>query len=200
MSKYRSVLSEQTRQRYLLVLLLIFSGLALTFSSLYYLYFPLGYQGGRNPYYNAVILFDRTAWLQIHLWSGLAVILALLVHIPLHWKWIVQMGKRCLGKADCHIGRLNPHARFNIYLDAAAALSFLVAAISGIYFLFVPAGRPAFLFSYATWDVIHTWSGVAMIVLSLGHFVYHRLWVSKVSGRILKFEKVIEATASEQGV
>jgi hypothetical protein len=196
MSEYRFVLSAQTRQRYWLVALLILSGLAVTFSSFYFLYFPTGYQGGRNSAYNTVLLFSRTEWSQIHLWSGLAMILVLLVHIPVHWKWIVEMGKRCLGKTDCKIGRLNPHARFNIYLDAAAAISFLVAAISGIYFLFVPSGRQAtasvFIFDYRTWDLIHTWSGVLMIILSLGHFLYHRVWVTKVSGRVLKREMILE--------
>jgi hypothetical protein len=193
MSKYRFILSAQTRQRYWLVVLLILSGLAVTFSSLYFLYFPTGYQGGRNPAYNTVVLFSRTDWSQIHLWSGLAMILVLLVHIPVHWNWIVDMAKRCFGSTECRIGRLNPHARFNIYLDAAAALSFLIAALSGIYFLFEPAGRQTFIFDHTTWDLIHTWSGVAMIILSLGHFVYHRVWVSKVSGRILKSEEIAEA-------
>ncbi|BBB48208.1 DUF4405 domain-containing protein [Pelolinea submarina] len=196
MSEYQYVLSAQTRQRYWLVTLLIVIGLALTASSVYFLYFPNGYQGGRNPDYNTSVLFNRTDWSQIHLWSGIAMIIILLIHIPVHWKWIMDMGKRCFGKTECKIGRLNPHAKFNLYLDAAAAASFMLAAISGIYFLFVPAGRqasaPTFIFDYSAWDVIHTWSGVIMIILSLAHFLYHHGWVMKVSKRVMKREKVVE--------
>lgn len=36
----------------------------------------------------------------IHRWSGLAVGILILVHIILHWRWIVAMSKKYLGLSD----------------------------------------------------------------------------------------------------
>ncbi|MBN1147290.1 MAG: DUF4405 domain-containing protein [Anaerolineales bacterium] len=54
-----------------------------------------GYQGGRNPAYNALLLgLTRHEWNDLHLWSSLAIIAILGVHVWLHWKWIVCMARR----------------------------------------------------------------------------------------------------------
>ena len=195
MAKFKYDLSGQTRQRYWLVWLLILAGLAVVFSSIYFLFFPVGYQGGRNPYYNTVILFDRAEWDLIHLWSGIIMIIVLLVHIPVHWKWIKAMYQRCFKREVCNVGRLNWRAQMNIILDAVALISFLFAAASGIYLMITPNGRfasssPAFIFTYRIWDVIHTWSGTIMIIASLFHFMIHWNWVTNVSARAFKRERI----------
>ena len=195
MSGYKYVLSLQTRMRYWLVWLLIITGLGVLFSSIYFLYFPVGFQGGRNPLYNTVIIFNRSDWESIHLWFGLGMIIVLLVHIPVHWKWIMVMGNRCFGRKTCKIGRLNWRARANIIIDVVAVVSFIFAAASGIYLLFAPSGKyastaPVLIFDYHTWDVIHTWSGVMMIAASLYHFLIHWTWVTNVSGKAFQKERI----------
>jgi hypothetical protein len=195
MSEYKYVLSAQTRQRYWLAMMLVFTGLAVTFSSIYFLYFPVGYQGGRNPDYNTVLLFSRQSWELIHLWAGIGMILVLFLHIPVHRKWITAMYKRCFKRDVCKVGRMNWRARFNIIVDAIAALSFIFVTASGIYLLFTPSGKyaaaaPVIFFDYRAWDVIHTWSGVIMIIASLVHFLIHWNWVTNVSAKALKKEKV----------
>ena len=196
MNEYTRVLSPQTRQRYWLAWLLMLSGLAVIFSSIYFLYFPVGFQGGKNPYYNTVVVFDRQSWDLIHAWSGIAMIVVLLVHIPVHWNWIKTMFQRCLPGSVCKIGKLNKRARLNIILDVVAALSFVFAAASGMYLLFLPNGKQALttstiLFGYRTWDTIHTWSGVVMIIASLLHFLIHWRWVTKVSRKVFKTQKAL---------
>jgi hypothetical protein len=84
--------------------------------------------------------------------------------------------------------------RFNVALNALVGLSFLVCALSGIYFLFAPAGGfqggnnpgwdPNFLLSRTTWDLIHTWSGVVMIVAAVVHFWIHWRWVKNVTQKL----------------
>jgi len=191
MSEIKSNFSYQTRLRYWLVVMLLFSGLAVFLSSLYFLYFPVGFQGGRNPFYGTVILFDREAWDLIHLWSGIIMILVLLVHIPVHWKWIIVMAQRCFGNRSCRIGKLNWKARWNIILDGFAALSFIWASISGIYLLFNPKSSFAglsdsFVFNYQTWDMIHTWSGVLMLIAVLFHILLHWGWIVNISFKWMK--------------
>ena len=66
--------------------------------------------------------------------------------------------------------------RTNWIIDLTVFLGGLAAAISGIYFLFLPSGgyqggrNPMYgvtvLFARHTWDDLHTWSGVAMIAVT----------------------------------
>ena len=54
-----------------------------------------GYQGGRNPYYNATLLgFTRHGWNDLHLYTGLAMIAVFAVHLALHWSWLVVTARR----------------------------------------------------------------------------------------------------------
>ena len=51
-----------------------------------------GYQGGRNPRYAQEVLgISRLLWKDLHDWSGIFMTVGVLVHLVLHWKWIVCM-------------------------------------------------------------------------------------------------------------
>jgi hypothetical protein len=54
-----------------------------------------GYRGGRNPFYGATLLnLSRHEWNDVHLWTGLAIIALALLHLALHWQWIVCTARR----------------------------------------------------------------------------------------------------------
>jgi hypothetical protein len=54
-----------------------------------------GYQGGRNLAFDATFLFlSRGEWSDLHVWSSLGMIAGIVVHVALHWRWIVCMVKR----------------------------------------------------------------------------------------------------------
>jgi hypothetical protein len=54
-----------------------------------------GYHGGRNPMYNAIVLgLGRDGWNDLHLWTGVAMIALTVLHLALHWKWILCMIKK----------------------------------------------------------------------------------------------------------
>jgi cytochrome b subunit of formate dehydrogenase len=56
-----------------------------------------GYQGGRNPDFQAEILsISRTSWKDLHSFAGLAMIAGVLVHLVFHWDWIVCTTRRLL--------------------------------------------------------------------------------------------------------
>ena len=38
--------------------------------------------------------FTRETWLDIHDWAGIALIVILLVHLLLHWRWVVGVTRR----------------------------------------------------------------------------------------------------------
>jgi len=78
--------------------LILIAFLAATVSGLVLLTMPHGgYQGGRNPNFGqTVLLLSRDGWNDIHVWGSLAMIAGIVVHLALHWRWIVCMVKRFL--------------------------------------------------------------------------------------------------------
>jgi len=199
----RRPVSTQTRNNWLLDAALFASTLAVTASSIYFLYAPSGgYQGGRNPAYNAVLLFSRSTWDDIHTWTGIAMIVIALVHLVTHWNWMASMTRRIWREITGQCTCMNARGHFNVLIDALIALGFSLAAVSGVYFLFAGGSHgganpdPMFLFPRATWDLLHTWSGVGMILAALVHFAIHWRWVVKVTGKV--FGSLLPGTAFNQ--
>ncbi|MBM4431274.1 MAG: DUF4405 domain-containing protein, partial [Chloroflexi bacterium] len=50
---------------------------------------PGGYQGGRNALYGTQVLLSHSAWSALHTWASLVMIAGVLLHVALHWDWIV---------------------------------------------------------------------------------------------------------------
>ena len=56
-----------------------------------------GYQGGRNAYFaTALIGLDRAIWSDLHTLASLVMIAGIVVHLVLHWNWIVSTTRRML--------------------------------------------------------------------------------------------------------
>lgn len=181
------VFSPQTRNNFLLDIGLLAAGLASILSGIYFLFLPVGgYQGGRNPSYGLVLLFERHTWSDLHTWASVAIIGLAALHIPIHWSWITRMA-RSGWKTLRGRGSLSKGSQFNLGVNLLIGLSGLVCAISGLYFLFEPLILPAssqdWLFSRLAWDLIHTWSGVAVTAAAILHFAIHWRWVVKVVGK-----------------
>jgi preprotein translocase subunit SecY len=181
--------SKQTRNNWLIDAAVFIGALVAAITGVYFLFLPSGgYQGGRNPMYGITILFDRHTWDDLHTWFGVLMIAAVVIHFAIHWNWVKGMAKRMAKSAAGKGARMNRHGIFNVAIDAAVAIGFLLAAISGVYFMFAGAGRaadPLFIFSRTTWDLIHTWSGVAMIAAAVIHFAIHWRWVVKVTAKVV---------------
>jgi hypothetical protein len=63
-----------------------------------------GYQGGRNPFYNATLLgLTRYGWNDVHLYAGLAMIAVFAVHLALHWNWLTCVARRYAQAAVCNL-------------------------------------------------------------------------------------------------
>jgi hypothetical protein len=148
-----------------------------------------GFQGGRNPLYNIQVLFDRHTWDDLHTWGGIAMIAAAIIHLGIHWSWVVSMTRRTWKELNGQCGCMNSRGRMNLILNVIVAISFVITVVSGVYFLFVPGGRwavdPMILFARTTWDLIHTWAGVLLTTTAIIHFVIHWKWVTKVTRKML---------------
>jgi hypothetical protein len=183
-------LSGPTRRNWAIdAFLLVSAGLA-SLSGIYFLYLPNGYQGGRNPLYNTIILFGRETWDLLHTWSGIGMIAIALVHILIHWKWITSITKRLWRELTCKCTPLNRYGKFNAGINLVIGISFLLTAVSGLYFLYFPGGgrevAPIILFSRTTWDMVHTWAGILLILAAVIHFAIHWRWVIRVTQRIFQ--------------
>jgi hypothetical protein len=147
---------------------------------------------------NVAILLDHYTWDDLHTWSCVAMIAIATVHLVLHWPWVVNMTRRTLKELTGRCGCMNWRGRFNLWLNAVVAVSFLLTSISGIYFLFVPGGRlsadPLILFTRTTWDLIHTWAGVTLIAAAIVHFAIHWKWVLKVARSLFVPRSNVPAT------
>ena len=91
---------------------------------------------------------------------------------------------------------VSTQTRNNWFIDAAVLIGGLLAAFSGVYFLFLPVGgyqggRNAlygvtFFFSRSTWNDLHTWGGVVVIVALVVHFAVHWQWVVMMGKRMAR--------------
>jgi hypothetical protein len=184
-------LSNQTRQNWLIDAAVFSGALLSTITGIYFLFLPVGgYQGGRNPTYGLKILFGRSTWDDLHTWGGLLMIFAVVIHLAWHWSWVKMMGRRMINTLLAKGSKFSKGAKINVLVNMVIALGFFLTAVSGIYFLFVPAGYaggrtpgwdPGFIFSRTTWDIIHTWGAVLMIIAALLHGFIHWRWITKVT-------------------
>lgn len=40
----------------------------------------------------------RLLWLSIHKWTGLALTVTVILHVLLHWRWLIRMTRRAMGR------------------------------------------------------------------------------------------------------
>lgn len=187
-------ISRKTRVNWILDAAVFISAIFASISGIYFLYIPSGgFQGGRNLWYGVTIIFDRHTWSDIHTWSSVVLIITIAIHLAYHWHWVTNMIKKIplllipLGSSMSRGGKAN------LMVNTLNGISFLLTAISGIYLLYTPIGGfqgganlgwdPDFLLSRTTWDLIHTWSGVAMIIAAIFHLIIHWRWIRTVTTR-----------------
>ena len=187
----------KTRKKWLLDAIIFLSGLVAALSGLYFLFIPSGgYQGGRNPMYGVTLLFSRHTWEDVHTWGGVLMIAVAVLHFAFHWRWVKVMSKHTVKALLSRETKLAKGPRLNVAINVLMAVSFLLTAVSGIYFLFAPSGGfqggrnpgwdPMFLFSRTTWDLVHTWAGVAFIGAAGFHFWIHWRWIKTMTQQLFR--------------
>jgi hypothetical protein len=194
--------NKRTHLNWIIDAALFISGLLVLLTGIYFLLIPSGgYQGGRNPMYGVIILFERHTWRDVHQWSGLAMIALSAIHVVLHWEWFKAMTK-CTAKAVLGKRALSPKAWANLIVIVLIGLSFLLAAVSGLPFLSLSGENlhtgtnmrlqtnQAALSATTTfdvltnWEAIHTWASIAMIVFAVIHLIIHWPWVTRMTARL----------------
>jgi hypothetical protein len=199
----RGTPTRRTVVHWITVFVLSVSGLLTTLTGIYFLIFPSGgYQGGRNPHYGQTFLFDRAIWVDIHTWAGIALIGLSVLHIALHWQWVTEMGRRTLAVIRRERKPFNRKIWARVGVVAAIGLLFVGVAASGIYFFVLPGGQGSnravqFLFARSTWDLVHTWTGVSMIIAAGVHLAMRWKWVARVTPGVARKLVAGHARAAE---
>ncbi|MCA9958482.1 MAG: DUF4405 domain-containing protein [Anaerolineales bacterium] len=197
--------TAQTRNNWLIDTA-VFSGALLSMlSGIYFLYAPSGgaSSGGRG---GSGYIFTRATWEDFHVWGGLLMITAVVVHLTVHWRWISMTTRRLWQKTCGQACRISRGAWVNIIVDGLIALSFIVTAVSGLYFYFFTEGGyqggsnpnwdPGIWFSRPVWDVLHTWSGVLLTAMAVIHITIHWRWIVNVTRKQFRAWSPVEAKAS----
>ena len=78
--------------------LLLFVPVAITGIVIFFVFPNGGFQGGRNPLYvDAYMGISRGDWVAVHDYLRMVFILLMAVHIALHWRYFLHIG-RYLGR------------------------------------------------------------------------------------------------------
>ena len=146
--------------------------------------------------YGVTILVSRHTWEDLHTWSGVLMIAVAVLHFAIHWRWVKVMSKHTVKALLSRETKLSKGPRLNVAINVLVAVSFLLTAVSGIYFLFVPSGGfqggsnpgwdPMVLFSRTTWDLIHTLAGVVFVGAVVVHFGIHWRWIKTMTQQFFR--------------
>ena len=112
-----------------------------------------------------------------HEWFGVALGLALLLHLSLHWRWVVNMVKKFF-----KVKNLLQYTKFVV--DAAILVGFLTIIITGILMSrsFLPAFGLTGMHSF-TLKMLHVTGTQVTIYLVGAHLLLNLKWIYKVISR-----------------
>jgi len=195
-------ISIETRKRFLINVAMFLLLIGITAYSLYFLYVPGGYQGGRNPRFNMRIVFERETWDNIHVWTSIMLSVILFLHILKHENWIKNVFGKYVQIWKKSVREGNLLRILNVLDDGLSAVFFLVCLFSGLVLLLVPGGRGTATIEILwimreTWKTIHTWSGIGMFIGVLLHLIIHWKWITKVGAKFINSRIKISESNSE---
>jgi fucose 4-O-acetylase-like acetyltransferase len=160
-----------------IVIFVAFMATAIT-GLMLWLLIPDGQGSGQFIFYG----LTRRQWVDIHNWVGLAMLLGIIIHLVLHWRWI-----NCV--LDRFMGKLARQARINFSLDMALFSAFAVTGLSGLVpWLILPQGgfqggrNPFYNATFYgltrhQWNDIHLWVSLVMMSIIAVHLALHWRWI-----------------------
>ena len=124
-----------------------------------------------------ITMDPRSSGVAVHEWLSLALTVAVLVHLLLHWNWIVFVTRRFLSKAP-------RRSRINYILNTLLFIDSTVIVFTGL--MISEAVLPSFgirLESSFLWGRLHDLSAnLALFLIGL-HLAFHWRWIVSTSKR-----------------
>ncbi len=118
-----------------------------------------------------LVLSPNSTRLAIHEWLSLALGATVIIHLLLHWSWIVNTFRR-------FFGRLSGETRFNLFLNLALFLDFTVAAFSGV--MISREALPLLGFTLpggGAWRGVHELTANLVLIIFAVHLAIHWKWI-----------------------
>jgi hypothetical protein len=119
-----------------------------------------------------VVMSPNFSGIAVHEWLSLALAAAVVVHLLLHWKWIVGVGARFFKKL-WHASRLK------FVVDALMFVAFVAVMLSGL--LISKSALPALglpmVEASRVWRMLHSASADVSVLLVGLHFALNWDWV-----------------------
>ncbi|MFA5605226.1 MAG: DUF4405 domain-containing protein [Dehalococcoidales bacterium] len=150
------------------------------------------FKTGLGPTGNAWTAFElpRYIWVELHSWISVIAIGIILLHIILHWQWIVKTLKRVKDKI-----LTGPKAVLELYtVNLMLLLMVCIEIISGIVlWLILPRGVGDFVnmkndlgrafwgLQRNDWQDIHAWVSVAIAAFIIIHLIINWRWIVSVT-------------------
>lgn len=127
----------------------------------------------------------------VHEWLGLAFGVALLVHVILHWQWLVGVTRRFFRTA-------NWGARFKYLLNAAIFIAFTVILFSGVMeSRSVLATFGLSVSNQGFWKTLHSLSAEATLWLTALHLGLHWRWMWSWIKKLLRLPRPARTAATQ---
>ncbi|MCE1253966.1 MAG: DUF4405 domain-containing protein [Anaerolineae bacterium] len=115
----------------------------------------------------------------IHEWLSLALTATLIIHLLLHWDWIVNVGAQYFKKL-LHVSRLK------FFIDLLLLVSMTTLILSGILISRTLPELLGFQLNAArSWKQIHSLSSDISLLLVALHFALNWNWVAGMSNKYL---------------
>ena len=87
---------NKAKINYIVDMLMLLSFIVTAFTGIILFFFlPSGVRQGQYQTFLGII---KATWITLHDWAGILMILLVLLHFVLHWKWIVYMTKSMFRK------------------------------------------------------------------------------------------------------
>jgi hypothetical protein len=112
--------------------------------------------------------------LPLHQWLGVGVSALVLLHLYLHWDWVIAVVKRIFGKTSWR-------ARLYLILDAVIMLGAVVILETG---LAISTWLNLDFYNFSTWVDLHIYSSLITLGLVVTKVGLHWRWIMTTAGKI----------------
>ncbi len=155
--------------------------------------------------------WPRYMWIDVHNWASVVLLCLIILHISMHWKWIIETLKR----VKTYFSGTVRKVREQFIASVALFILFVADCFSGFviwlilprgtldyYYMLSGAGRTFWGLQRNVWVDIHTWLATLIVAIVIIHIILNRRWLvevsKKISNRVLEFFKRKESTGIER--
>ena len=152
-------------------------------------------QGLGGNYYTALGM-SRYTWVEIHNWLSVILLGIIILHIVLHWSWIVETLRRTKSYFSGPVRKVAEQYIASVLLF----ILFVADCFSGfVLWLILPrgsldyynmlsgSGRTFWGLQRDIWVDIHAWIATLIVSIIIIHIILNWKWVVSVSKKILKW-------------